>query len=77
MTKAEIIQALRCFEDNEEVRIGCPSGDYWGTFLAREVTSVETAEVTESAYHNTFKVVDDDKRDNYEPDELKKVILIS
>lgn len=77
MTKAELIQALACFENDDEVRIGCPSGDYWGTFLAREVKSVEKADVTESAYHNTFKVVDDDKMDNYEPDELKKVILIS
>lgn len=77
MTKAELIKELSCFEDGEEVRIGCPSGDYWGTFLAREVTAVEMVEVTESAYHNTFKVVNDDKRDNYEPDELKKVILLS
>lgn len=77
MTKAELIQELSCFGDDEEVRIGCPSGDYWGTFLAREVTAVETAEVTESSYHNTFKVVDDDNRDMYEPDELKKVILLS
>ena len=77
MTKAELIQELSCFGNDDEIRIGCPSGDYWGTLLAREVTAVEMAEVTESSYHNTFKVVDDDKRDMYEPDELKKVILLS
>lgn len=77
MTKAELIASLRCFDDNDEVRIGCPSGDYWGTFLAREINSVEEADVTESAYHNTFKVVDEDRKDKYESDELKKVILLS
>lgn len=77
MTKAELIQELSCFDNDDEVRIGCPSGDYWGTFLAREVTAVEQAEVAESSYHNTFKVVDDENRDNYEPNELKKVILLS
>ena len=77
MTKAELIQELRYFDNDDEIRIGCPSGDYWGTFLAREVTAVEVADVAESSYHNTFKVVDEDKRDNYEPNELKKVILLS
>lgn len=77
MTKAELIASLRWFDDNDEVRIGYPSGDFWGSYLAKEVSSVEEAKVAESSYHNTGKVIDYDREDNYEPEELKKVILIS
>ena len=77
MKVKELRELLSFFDDEDEVAMAQPSNDYWGTTLARGVDSAEKVEVTFSAYHNTDKVVDLDRLDNYEKDELHEVVLLS
>lgn len=77
MTVAELRANLSCFDDNQEVCIAAPSGDYWGTVKALGITNVELGNVAWSAYHNTNKIVDEDRLDRYEKDELKEVLILS
>ena len=77
MTIQDLINELSCFPKDKEVVIASPSDDYWGTIKALGITNVEVGNVAWSAYHNTNKIVDEDKLDRYEKDELKKVIILS
>lgn len=77
MKVGELKKLLGVFDDNYEVCLAYPSGDYWGTTLAREVTDACTETVTFSSYHNTNKLVDEEKIQNYELDELKSVVILS
>lgn len=77
MTVSELIQNLQQYDGDMEVMTAAPSHDYWGTLNANKVGTIDTANVTYSDYHNTHKVVDDEKIDNYSDDELKEVVLLS
>lgn len=77
MKVKELRELLSFFDDEDEVAMTQPSNDYWGTTLAKGVGSAEKVEVTFSTYHNTDKVVDLDRLDNYEKDELHEVVLLS
>lgn len=77
MTVEELIEELSRMDKNAEVCFAYSYGDYWGTTCADDVTYLEYATVTHSDYHNTNKVVDSDKEDDYEPEELKRVVLLS
>jgi hypothetical protein len=77
MKVKDLIQELSCFNPESEICIAHTAGDYWGTELANEVSRVETANVTYSNYHETNKIVDDDRLDNYDQEDLKKVVVIS
>lgn len=73
----ELIEELNSFDGEQEICFAFPSGDYWGTTIAKEVKYVERTKVIESSYHNTYKVVDSDKEDRYDKEELRNVIMIS
>lgn len=77
MTIEDLINELSCFPKDKEVVLASPSGDFWGTIKALGITNVEVGNVTWSAYHNTDKIVDDDRLDRYEKDELKEVVILS
>jgi hypothetical protein len=77
MTVQQIIDALSQFDPDTEVMTAAPSHDYWGTVTANKVGTIDTANVTYSDYHNTHKVVDDEKIYNYDGDEVKEVVLLS
>lgn len=77
MKIAELRQNLSFFPDDAEVVLASPSGDFWGTIKALEITNVEVANVTWSAYHNTNKIVEEDRIDRYEKHELKEVVVLS
>lgn len=77
MKVKDLIQELKCFNPKSEICFSYPSGDYWGTELANEVSRVETANVTYSNYHDTNKIVDDDRLDNYDQEDLRQVVVIS
>lgn len=77
MKVKELIEELKCFDEDSEVCIFSKSGDYWRTELANETNSVENVDVAYSEYHNTNKIVDDDRIDSYDEEDLKQVVLIS
>jgi len=68
---------LSFFNDEQEVCFAFPSGDYWGTTQAKEVSNISEDKVAWSEYHNTHKVIDCDREDRYEQDELKEVVILS
>ena len=77
MKVKELIAQLKMEDGEAEVCIAQPSHDYWGTTLAREVTDVCIQNVTYSSYHRTDKLVDDEKIDMYEKEDLKEVVVLS
>jgi hypothetical protein len=56
MTVEELIKLLRHFDDQDQVHITYPSGDYWHTQLAPKVTEVDNCHVQYSSYHSMDKV---------------------
>lgn len=76
MTVSELIEKLRQFDGDMKVKTAAQSGDYWGTLLANDIHDVDVANVTNSDYHRTCKVIDDDKIDNYDESEIQQVVLI-
>lgn len=77
MKVAKLKAELSALNDNDEVFMAFPSGDYWGTTIVRKVDDVSMEKVAWSDYHNCHKLIDPEKEDNYEADELKEVIIIS
>lgn len=77
MKVAELRRQLSFFDDEQEVFFAFPSGDYWGTTQAHEVDEVSEEKVVWSDYHRTHKLVDEDREDRYEDDELKEVVVLS
>lgn len=79
MKKQELIAQLSCLDDDDDICLAFPSGDYWGNVLAKEISDVSEEKVTWSDYHNSYKMVDeeDEEKGWYEDDELKKVIVLS
>jgi len=60
MTKAELVAALSLYNDDEEIFIETPSGDYWKTDLARPLEGVERLPIATSDYHRgAMKLVDE------------------
>lgn len=78
MKKIDLINELSCFNDDDEIFIAFPSGDYWGSVLAKEITEIKHEQVVWSDYHNTNKVVDDEKLEKgyYDEEELKEVVML-
>lgn len=66
MKVKELIEHLRHCDDEMEVMVSFPSGDYWGRTLARQVKTLEGANVKLSEYHGCLKVLDFDDGDSQE-----------
>ena len=79
MKKQDLIAQLSCFDDEDDIYLAFPSGDYWGRVLAKEVSEVSTEQVAWSDYHNSYKLVDEEdiEKGYYEKEDLKKVIVLS
>lgn len=58
MKVKELIEHLQHCDDEMEVMVSFPSGDYWHRTLARPVKTVEGANVKQSEYHGCLKVLD-------------------
>lgn len=61
---------LNFFDDEAEIMVGYPSGDYWGREIANEPQEPQLEEVTYSDYHRAYKVVDNAH------DDTKQVVLL-
>lgn len=77
MTVAQLRKMLSYFDDDQEVFFSFPSGDYWGTILAREVDDVNLGMVKWSEYHRACKLVDEDPDNRDEDEELKEVLILT
>ena len=77
MTVAQLIKMLSYFDDDQEVYLSFPSGDYWGTTLASEVNSVDSCNVVWSEYHRTYKLVAEDDEEKYEDEEPREIVLLT
>lgn len=58
MKVKELIEHLQHCDDEMEVMVSFPSGDYWSRTLARPVKTLEGANVKLSEYHGCLKVLD-------------------
>ena len=77
MKVKELIAQLQMEDGEAEVCIAQPSHDYCGSVCAIDVDYIELADVAWSEYHGANKVIDDDRIDYYEKEELKNVVLLS
>lgn len=59
MNVKELIEQLRTYPDDMEVKFAYNYGDYWKTDVAGDVDSVEVGSVEYSEYHRMDKVVDE------------------
>lgn len=75
MTVQELIDELQYFDSEMEVEISYPSGDYWGTQIAKPVNYAEEGTVKHSEYHRADKVVDEDSES--EDADNRQVVLLS
>lgn len=77
MTIAQLRKMLSYFDDDQEVFLSFPSGDYWGTTLASKVNSIDSCDVVWSEYHRTYKLVEKDNEEKYEDGERRKIVLLT
>ena len=76
MNVKELIEHLRTYPDDMEVKFQYNFGDYWKTEVAADIDSVNNGEVTYSEYHRMDKVVEydaDSELDDEEREHLKKI----
>ena len=74
MNVRDLKELLSQFDDDQEVCLAYPSGDYWGTTLATEIRSVTLGNIMWYENRSTHKVANPDR--NYEDSELKEVVLL-
>jgi len=76
MTVGMLIEELKQYDKNSEVRFAYNSGDHWKTQVAELIKSVDSGLVSYSEYHRMDKVVDPND-DGEMPDEAKEVVILS
>jgi len=63
MTVRELMEVLRDYDPEAEVRVAQDSHDHWRTTLARPLDTVSNQLVVFSRYHEFDVVVDEDDED--------------
>ena len=59
----ELIEHLNEFPDqNADVRFEYPSGDFWKTRIAKEITNLNMKKVKKDDYHSKFIIAPPDER---------------
>ena len=89
MTKKELIEALKRYDDDDNIHFCYPSGDYWGRTLVCQIDKLEEEYVEWSEYHRSLKLVEQNERERIiedieegigekeDLDKLKCVLVIS
>lgn len=72
MTKAQLLRAIQHLNDDDEILIAFPSGDYWGTVLARPVSEACEDHVKPSSYYDGRLQVTDD----LDSEELQRAFVL-
>ena len=76
MKVKELIEALSHCDDDDDVHIAYPAGDYWRTTLAPAVARVTEGEIEHSGYHRCDKLITEDRdRESDDPPTRSVVVL--
>ena len=75
----ELINELKCFDEDMEIMFSYPSGDYLGRILAKEPSNFYEQRVKWSEYHNSYQHIDNDDDNYYEDDDdnSKLVVIVN
>ena len=71
MKVKELLELLKGYSPEEEVRIVRPTHDYWGRNVVVSISNVAPVTCTHSTYHDELVVCDDE-----EHDDIKTVLTI-
>jgi hypothetical protein len=74
MTKAEFIEYLEGYDDNQELYVVHTAGDYWKSQLASPIESMEEGYIKHSDYHR--QAVVDNEDDRNESDENQDTVIL-
>jgi hypothetical protein len=74
-TKRDLIEALKDFNDDEEIFISYPAHDYWHSLLVKQINFIGYSPVEYSDYFDSNKIAQ--PVDMNELEEFKKAIVIS
>lgn len=75
MTVGQLIEFLEGVDKDAVVTYSYPSGDYWRSQLASTVQEIGEAKVEYSEYHRQYQVVDCDKEDPDDKDQVSVVMI--
>ena len=73
MTVKEIRERLEGMDEDLQVLMAYPSGDYWRTVIAGKIDTVETCRVEWSQYHGKFVLPKEGKD---EPEDGEEVVVL-
>jgi len=79
MKVKDLIKALQYMSPETEVHFSYTCGDYWATQVAPAVESVSFETIQHSDYHNTDRIVDEEKLHQDEGDynvPVRRVVVI-
>ena len=76
-TVAELIDALRDFDPDSEVRFAYNSKNYARIEVAAKVRNVDDGQVVYSEYHQMDRVVDEFDESDYRPAQPTDVVVLS
>ena len=84
LTKAELLELLEPFDDDQEVMFAYNYGDHWNTQVAQVPSDANLHPVVWSEYHRMWRVVEEEEEDeeDYDPrhpdaEPPKKVIILA
>lgn len=80
MKVRELIECLEGEDPEKEVLFCYNYGDHWRTTVAQSPDSVEEGLVVHSAYHNMYKVIDNEEgevSENARGKDVQEVVLLS
>lgn len=74
MTKLELLEALKEFNDEDEIYVAIQTGDYWRHVAVKPVTKLESTTVKYSDYLQSFELIsDDDANFRYADEEIESI----
>jgi len=76
MTVKELREVLADFDADMEVRFAYNYGDYWNSEVAADITDADIGRVKYSAYHKSDKVVNEDREDDDDINELSAPTVV-
>lgn len=76
MKVGELIAALSKFDLESEVRVESPTGDYWRTHVAREVTDVRELATKWSDYSRADKIIPDNNASDEDATDVKIHVVV-
>jgi hypothetical protein len=76
MTVKELRAALKNFEDDLEVHVAYPSGDYWRTTVTTSPEEADYGYVYHSSYHNRDQVEEEEPEEDGPARKNRRQVLL-